>query len=208
LNKENVKKNVCLIKDCDRPTHKKSKYCIFHTGAEEKTEKEFIDALKKYIRDTKEDKIYSLRDFIFIGDINFRNNLNITSFKSVDFRNVVFKRGANFKNTTFEEVVNFDSATFEGVTTFDSAIFKEDTLFCGVTFDEDTDFWRIIFKKHISFKGTTFKGDTDFGVTIFERFAMFIDTTFEGNVSFNFVTLPTGNKLNIRELFVYLKKKL
>jgi hypothetical protein len=27
---------------------------------------------------------------------------------------------------------------------------------------------------------------------------MFIDTTFEGNVSFNFVTLPIGNKLNIK----------
>jgi hypothetical protein len=82
INKEEKHSNKCPI--CGRLTHKESKYCIFHTGAEEKTEKEFIDALKKYIRDTKEDKIYSFRDFIFIGDINFRNNLNITSFKSVD----------------------------------------------------------------------------------------------------------------------------
>jgi len=218
MSKEEKNSNKCPI--CGRLTHKESKYCIFHTGAEEKTEKEFIDALKKYIRGTKEDKVYNFRDFIFIGDINFRKNLNITSFKCVDFRNVVFKGGANFKNATFEEGAVFDGATFEGVTTFNSAIFKGDTLFDSVTFDEDANFWRVTFKEHVSFNDTTFKGDANFGITIFERFAMFMDTTFkrdtkfesaifqghtffvkatfEGNVSFDLATLPSGKKLNIK----------
>ena len=220
LNKETVKKNICPIKDCGRPIHKESKYCIFHAGEKEKTEKEFIDALKKYIQETKEDKIYNFRDFIFIGDIDFRNNLNINYFKCVDFRNVVFKGGANFKNTIFEEDAVFKGATFKGVTTFESAIFKGGTLFDGATFYEDTNFWMVTFKEHVSFKGTTFKGDANFGVTTFERFVMFmyttfkrdtkfdsaifqgrtffVEATFEGNVSFDLATLPSGKKLNIK----------
>lgn len=70
-NKEKVKSNVCPI--CGRPTHKKSKYCIFHASAEEKTETEFKRALKKYIQKIKEeDKEYNFERFIFIGDIDFK----------------------------------------------------------------------------------------------------------------------------------------
>jgi uncharacterized protein YjbI with pentapeptide repeats len=191
--------NLFKCSICGKPTHKESKYCIFHASAEEKTEREFKEALNKYVdKVKKEDGDYNFKGFIFVGDINFEKDLKITSFKSVDFRNVVFKGSANFKNTTFEEVAAFNSTTFEGITTFDSAIFKEDTIFNLVTFDEDTSFWRVTFKKSIFFDGTTFKGDAQFGVTIFERFAMFVNATFEGNVSFRYATLPSGNKLDIK----------
>jgi len=219
MNKEEKHSKKCPI--CERPTYKESKYCIFHASAEEKTEEEFKKALKGYIKKIKkEDGDYDFKKFIFVGNINFKKDLNVNSFKCVDFRNVVFKGGANFKNTTFEEDAVFNSATFKGVTTFESAIFKGDTLFDGATFYEDTNFWMVIFKEHVSFKGTTFKGDANFGVTTFERFVMFmyttfkrdtkfdsaifqghtffVEATFEGNVSFDLATLPFGKKLNIK----------
>ena len=43
MNKEENNSNKCPI--CGRPTHKESKYCIFHASAEEKTEEEFKQAL-------------------------------------------------------------------------------------------------------------------------------------------------------------------
>jgi len=49
MNKEEKNYNKCPI--CGRLTHKESKYCIFHASAEEKTEEEFIEALKKYIEE-------------------------------------------------------------------------------------------------------------------------------------------------------------
>ena len=72
-NKEKVRSNVCLIKDCNRPTHKDSKYCIFHASAEEKTEEEFKKALKEYVEEIKEgNKDYNFIDFLFIGNISFK----------------------------------------------------------------------------------------------------------------------------------------
>ncbi len=42
MNKEIVNPTKCPI--CGRPTHKESKYCIFHLSLEEKVEKEFRKA--------------------------------------------------------------------------------------------------------------------------------------------------------------------
>jgi len=39
--------NECPI--CGRPTHKKSEYCIFHAGAQEKTGKEFKGVTKIFL---------------------------------------------------------------------------------------------------------------------------------------------------------------
>ena len=45
MNQENNNSKICPI--CGRPTHKESKYCVFHAGAEEKTEEDFKQALKE-----------------------------------------------------------------------------------------------------------------------------------------------------------------
>ena len=67
MSQETNNPSKCPI--CGRPTHKESKYCIFHASAEEKTEIEFIEALKEYISEIKEEnKEYDFEDFIFIGD--------------------------------------------------------------------------------------------------------------------------------------------
>ena len=88
MNKDPNNTSKCPI--CGRPTHKESKYCIFHASAEEKTEEEFKKALKEYFEEIeKENKGYNFKDFIFIGYI--------------DFTNIVFKnKYVSFWGTTFE----------------------------------------------------------------------------------------------------------
>ena len=72
MNKEEKISSKCPI--CGRPTHKESKYCIFHASAEEKTEEEFKKALKEYIKEIeKENKGYDFKEFIFIGHSDFTN---------------------------------------------------------------------------------------------------------------------------------------
>jgi len=111
---EEKNSNKCPI--CGRPTHKESEYCIFHAGVEEKTEEEFKKALKEYVQKIKEeDRDYDFRDFIFVGEINFKEDLNATVFKN-----------AYFNDATFEGHVNLNLATFEGYTSLGLATFKAD----------------------------------------------------------------------------------
>lgn len=70
MNKEEKSSNKCTI--CGRLTHKESKYCIFHTSAEEKNEDEFKQALKEYVQEIKkENKDHNFSLFIFVGEIDF-----------------------------------------------------------------------------------------------------------------------------------------
>jgi len=115
LNKEKVKSNVCQIEYCDRTTHKESKYCIFHAKPEEKTEEEFKKAIKKYIQEIEEeDKDHDFIDFIFIGDINFKEDLDISIFKNTRFWRAIFEGEAHFEEAIFEGLIHFENATFQG----------------------------------------------------------------------------------------------
>jgi len=193
LNKEKVKSNVCLIKDCGRPTHKNSEYCIFHAIAEEKTEKKFKIALKKYTKEIKEDKNYDFRGFIFIGNIDFKKDLNIAIFfKNADFIDATFEASANFmgatfkgntdfSNTNFEGKANFLGATFEKDNKFEDTIFVRKANFKGATFRGDSEFCSTIFKEFTSFEGAIFKGFTKFMKTIFKRNVNFLGTIFGGD---------------------------
>ena len=220
-NKEKVKKNVCQIKYCGRPTHKESKYCIFHAKAEEKTEKEFIEALKEYVDKIKEkDKDYDFNRFIFVGNIDFRKDLGITIFKNADFRGATFKgdvkfvfttfRGsADFDSATFGSNVNFGDSTFDGYVNFWVAIFEGNTDFSYVNFESDVTFGFITCKSNANFRGATFKGDADFSYVNFEGDAYFSIATFKMNsnfyeatfkdyAEFNNTTLPSGNILSLK----------
>ena len=54
------KNNLSKCPICGRPTHKESKYCIFHARAEEKTKKDFKKADK--IREDIRKKGYIVED--------------------------------------------------------------------------------------------------------------------------------------------------
>ncbi len=183
MSKEEKHSNKCPI--CGRLTHKESKYCIFHASAEEKTEEEFKNALKKYIEEIKkDDKAYDFERFIFIGDIDFNKDLNITIFENANFRKTTFNGCANFKGATFEAGANFTGATFNEHAFFSKAAFKTGATFTGATF-----------KKHAYFTFTTFNGH-----------ATFDEANFKGDVSFYLKNLLTYLSLN--EIKVLPGKKL
>ena len=197
MNKEKAKSNVCQIEYCKRPTHKESKYCIFHASAEEKTEKEFKKALKEYIQEIKEeDKDYNFRDFIFIGYIEFNNTVFKTDYTS-------------FMGATFQGYVEFIAATFIGCSLFFGATFKGDVRFIGAdfqgyadfreaTFEEAANFWGATFEGDAYFEEATFKGDADFRKAKFLLLNNFTGATFEGDADFGNVIFSPGNKLNLK----------
>ncbi len=198
MNQENSDSKICPT--CGRPTHRESKYCIFHASVKEKTEEEFKNALKEYIQEIKEgDKAYDFEGFIFIGDINFKEDLNVTIFKNANFMGATFegdagfmeatlKGDANFKEVTFEGYANFWRATFKGGANFREATFKGGANFREATFKGDAGFWRATFKGGANFREATFKGNAGFMEATFEGDAYFTEATFEGDAYFTEAT--------------------
>ena len=206
-NKEKAKSNVCLIKACRRLTHKESKYCIFHAKPEEKNEKKFKQALKKYINKIKrEDSDYDFNKFIFVGNINFKKHFNVTLFKKANFNSTIFKGISNFEGTVFEENAFFRNAifenaaflstTFKGNANFRSAIFYY-ANFKNSTFRMNANFRNVTFGT-VYFRSTKFNKFVSFRSTIFNKYANFKNTIFRGIVSFIYATLVPGKKLNIK----------
>src|SRR5665648_174618 len=227
MKKEEDITNKCPT--CGRPTHKESKYCIFHASAEEKNVGEFKEALKEYVNKIKkEDGDYDFEKFIFIGDIDFKKDLNITIFKLAYFIEATFKGLAYFKGATFSGVANlsettfkgqadFTEATFEGVANFIGATFEEVAYFTKATFEEVAYFIEATFKVLAYFKGatfsgvanlseTTFKGQADFTEATFEEVAYFTKATFEGDADFKLKYLIKG--INLLKLKVFSGKKI
>jgi len=203
--KEKKNSNKCPI--CGRLTHKESKYCIFHASAEEKTEEEFKKALKMYVNKIKkEDGDYDFKDFIFIGGIDFKKDLNIIVFKNADFGEATFKEDvyfwkvtfhgeANFGETTFKKYAGLGGATFHGEAYFGKATFQGEANFGGVTFQGEADFGWVTFHEEANFKKAifqgnsnflyvTFQGVVDFRRATFKRDAFFVKTTFKGWADF------------------------
>ena len=205
MNKEEKNSNKCPI--CGRPTHKESKYCIFHASAEEKTEEEFKNALKKYIEEIKkDDKAYDFERFIFIGDIDFNKDLNITIFENANFRKTTFNGCANFKGATFEAGAYFTWCTFNGPAFFSNSTFEAGANFTGATFNEHAFFSKAAFKTGATFTGATFKKHAYFTFTTFNGHATFDEANFKGDVSFYLKNLLTYLSLN--EIKVLPGKKL
>jgi len=96
MKKETNNPTKCPI--CGRLTHKKSKYCIFHASAEEKNEVDFEQALKRYVNKVKEEGgDFEFKEFIFIGSINFKEDLNITIINNAKFREATFQGYPDFR---------------------------------------------------------------------------------------------------------------
>src|SRR5665648_1047690 len=161
MKKEEDITNKCPT--CGRPTHKESKYCIFHASAEEKNVGEFKEALKEYVNKIKkEDGDYDFEKFIFIGDIDFKKDLNITIFKLANFTEATFEGVANFTEATFSRFAYFTEATFSRVAYFTEATFKGQADFTEATFEEVAYFIEATFKGGANFIEATFEGDADF----------------------------------------------
>jgi uncharacterized protein YjbI with pentapeptide repeats len=189
MNKEKKHSNKCPI--CGRPTHKKSKYCIFHANAEEKTEKEFKKALKEYVNKIKkEDSDYDFKKFIFIGDIDFKKDLNVTVFKNAVFSDATFKGDAVFSDATFKRGSSafFSEATFKGVAvSLEAALKKGGLSYMNAASGGIADFTGATFKKDAIFTGATFEDDADFKLKYFNEI-----------LNFSRIKVFSGKKLFIR----------
>ena len=209
MNQENNDSKKCPI--CGRPTHKESKYCIFHASSEEKTVKEFKSALYKYTNKiNKEHGDYDFAKFIFIGSINFKEDLNIVFFKKTDFKESIFEGVAIFSGVTFDKNVDFGNiifhrdadfrdVTFYGEVSFKESIFKGDAIFSsgvaifsGVTFNKNVDFGNIIFHRDADFRDVTFYGEVSFKESIFKGDAIFRGSTFVNIADFSKTTFKRG----------------
>jgi len=213
LNKENkdkVKSNVCLIKDCSRPTHKESKYCIFHASEKEKTEEEFKNALKEYVNMIKEEgKDYDFKSFIFVGNIDFRKDLGITVFKNADLREATFRKDVDFTWATFSGYAHFKKVTFEEDADFLEATFRENADFGEATFRKDVEFEKATFRGNANFREATFRGYTHFEKATFRGYANFREATFEEDANFKGATFEENadfEKATFREDADFLVK--
>ncbi len=154
MNQEEHSPSKCTI--CGRPTHKESKYCIFHAKAGEKEKKEFNKALKKYIEEIKENNLdYNFFGFIFMGSINFNKEFIVNTFKNANFMGAAFLDNADFSGTTFEDNTYFCSATFKHYAYFENTTFGGKVDFTFVTFEGNTYFLNVIFKHDLNFFQTT-----------------------------------------------------
>ena len=200
MNKRENNPSKCPI--CGRPTHKESKYCIFHASAEEKTEEEFKQALKEYINKIKkEDKDYHFKEFIFVGDIDFKKDLNITVFGNANFRKTIFNGRATFKETTFKSGAYFAWTIFNGPSFFSNSTFEAGANFTGAIFKEHAFFSRANFKTATNFTGATFKENAYFTFATFNGYAIFDKANFKGDVSFYLKNLLTYLSLNEAKVF-------
>ena len=210
MNQEKSNSRKCPI--CGRPTHKTSKYCIFHALAEEKTYEDFKQALKDYIEGIKKkNKAYNFKYFIFVGDINFRKDFNITVIKEANFSmatfggkvifsKITFKEDASFESVkfkgsnisfygaTFNGSVNFNLATFNGKTDFACTTFNWETIFSMITIEKEVDFLDAIFNEEAYFFLSTFKDEADFSQTTFKKEIDFSNAIFQKNVNFYHAT--------------------
>jgi uncharacterized protein YjbI with pentapeptide repeats len=174
MNKEEKSSNKCPI--CERPTHTESKYCIFHASAEEKTEKEFKKALKKYVNKIKKENKKTFKGKVGFVGIAFKG--------AADFWGVTFEGFTGFNEATFEENAYFNKVTFDRYISFSGAIFNGYTDFSSAIFKGYAGFWGAIFKKNNSFRETTFKGGADFEEAIFEDGAGFGGAIFKDDANF------------------------
>ena len=158
-NKEKVKMNVCQIKDCGRPTHKESKYCIFHASAVEKTEEEFKEALEDYInRVTRESRVYNFEKFIFIGDLDFSKDFNLNKIHKCNFKGTEFYNGkVRFDTIEFSRETKFIDCKFVSKVSFIGSEFRDNLYIGNVHFFDQVNFNKTRFHS-IEIKGTTFEG--------------------------------------------------
>jgi uncharacterized protein YjbI with pentapeptide repeats len=200
MNQEKNNSSKCSI--CGRPTHKESEYCIFHASAEEKTERDFKRKLREHVKKIKKDgDDYNFEKFIFVGDIDFKNDLNITVFGNANFRKTTFNGRATFKEATFKAGAYFTWTIFNGPSFFSNSTFEAGANFTGAIFKEHAFFSHANFKTATKFTGATFKENAYFTFATFNGYAIFDKANFKGDVSFYLKNLLTYLSLNEAKVF-------
>jgi len=198
MDEQKEKPNKCLM--CDRETHNNLKYCIFHAKAEEKKEDDFIKKLKEYINIQEEDKHYNFKYFIFIGNLNFKKDLNINILENADFEGATFLGTVDFEGVTFKEYIGFRKTCFKKDLIFAKNISQGTVNLEEITFQGNADFKEATFQGIVEFEEITFQGNADFEGAIFEKDVNFNKITFRGNADFEKVTFRGDTDFQINYL--------
>ncbi len=177
----------CFYRGCKREPLESSKdgYCIFHAGEEDKNEREFKEALKRYIEDIEKTRAdYDFRGFVFVGDIDFKKRFEVTAFKNANFKRAKFQEYTSFRGAKFQENAVFAGAGFQGVVFFEEAEFQGNADFMREKFHGPAYFGKVKFQGVADFVRTEFQGDVKFMRTTFQGKVLFEETKFQGSVYF------------------------
>jgi uncharacterized protein YjbI with pentapeptide repeats/voltage-gated potassium channel Kch len=157
MKKEEKHSTKCPI--CGRPTHKESKYCIFHASAQEKTEKEFREALKDYVdKIIRESRVFNFEKFIFIGEIDFSKDFNLSKIHKCNFKGTEFYYGkVRFDHIEFSKETKFIDCKFKSKVSFVGSEFRDNLYIGNVHFFDQVNFNKATFHS-FEIKGTTFEG--------------------------------------------------
>lgn len=203
MDKQKDKPNKCLM--CDKEAYNNLKHCIFHAKAEEKKEKDFIEELKKYIKIIQEEgNNYNFKYFIFIGNLDFKKDLNINILVNADFEGATFLGTVDFEGVTFKEYIGFRKACFKKDLIFTKNIFQGTVNLEEITFQGNADFRGAIFQGIVEFDKITFQGNANFEGAIFRGNVDFEKVTFRGDVDFEKVTFGGDVDFQIN----YLEKNI
>lgn len=165
-------KSECIYLDCKIKPFESSKdgYCIFHAKQEGKDLREFHLALENHMYEIRtKDLPYNFRNFIFVGDTNFRSLFNLTVSKDIDFGEAEFYGNVNFAGVKFKKNFLcreaefhgdcfFIGAKFYGETYFERTGFHGKTWFMTAKFHEAVYFMRTRFCRDVRFEGAEFRG--------------------------------------------------
>ncbi len=185
-------KSKCSYASCGEEPFKSSKdgHCIYHAKAEDKSEREFKEALRNYIKKIKTIGLkHNFRGFVFVGDTNFEMDFEISVFRNAQFEEAEFYGSAFFVKAEFQGDTRFDAAKFHEGAHFEGARFQGDTSFVGVNFQgvahfDGTEFQRdISFSDQVGIHQNAHLKETRFNYAEFHGEAFFIGAKF-ANVYF------------------------
>jgi uncharacterized protein YjbI with pentapeptide repeats len=197
--------------ECDEPTIKNSKFCIFH---DQDHYEEYEDNATERFKEKLFESIHKKKSLVCIGyylpRINFLELLGVeglaqhayfnkatfyraanfalvTFLKNVDFTNATFIEAADFSGVRFNGITEFNKATFSKNVDFTNATFIEAAIFTNTTFLETANFAFSSFSKEVEFGEAKFLQNADFSKASFTE-ADFEPSTFTGKANFNFAT--------------------
>jgi len=201
MNKEEKNNsNKCPI--CGRSTHKESEYCIFHASAQEKTEKEFREALKDYINKIiRESRVFNFEKFIFVGKIDFSKDFNLRKIHKCNFKGTEFYYGkVRFDNIVFSGDTKFIDCEFVSEVSFIGSEFRNSLYIGNVHFFNQVNFNKARFHS-VEIKGTAFEGGMNsFSEAHFDGDLLVESCSFMHDIAFDNAAFYGNVKMGGKEL--------
>lgn len=129
----------------------------------------FAGEVSGYLNDEDKDELY-----------------NANFYKSVTFKECIFKDDANFKYSDFPKATTFEGSTFEEEAFFKYSHFNDDISFADVDFEGEATFKYTEFPNGVNFKNANFRNDANFKYTKFPKGVDFTNVIFKRDANFKY----------------------